>query len=195
MQHRQVARLMNNELERIWKVATVAWFHVLSFCLEGLGKRMKHLDHDAWHPRYELGATPKWRMTATYSTGRSELQRQKRISWPSATTMDALNYHHACRFYSEWSSHALHTSHDTRHVNRSKSTIKTGIHKSRATRLCTVTPNIYGNSLVERASCLLSDVAPRCLGQLCSHELRYLRLSERWGFTLSSSGLWQRVAW
>lgn len=146
------------------------------------------------------------RLPATYSTGRSEVQRQMHVSWLSATTTNALHYHHSCRFYSEWSSHALHTtSNDTRHKMA-----LTSITRNPQLRQGYTNPGqldfVYrGNQYLREltcGTCFMSpgwcpdfDVATRLLEKFYSHELRYFRLSERWGFTLWSPELWHLVAW
>ena len=54
MQRRNVSRLMNKELGRVWKVATAVQFQTVTLCLDGLSKIIKHLGHDAWHLKHEM---------------------------------------------------------------------------------------------------------------------------------------------
>jgi hypothetical protein len=86
-------------------------------CLKGLSKIIKYLGHDAWHTKYELG-NPNLTQGRHLTTGRSDVQRQMRISWLFATTPNALNYHPACRLYSERSFQMPYIRATTRHTSQ-----------------------------------------------------------------------------
>jgi len=112
----------------------------VTLCLKGLSKIMKHLGHDAWHTKYELGqpqhdaTSNAYILTVCYHIECSELP-------PCLSPL-----------FRTIISHTLHkTSHDTRHklatmTITTNPTIKTGVQKFRGTILRTVAPNTDGSS-------------------------------------------------